>query len=402
MRHFLHRHTLPLIAIGLVLGVLVGGLYPEATGALAVIGHVFLNALKLIVVPLIFTSVAVGIAGLGDMARMGRLAKLTLGYYFVTTSIAVVLGLVLVVSVRPGDGVEPPSTEYAAIEKKPLDFVNTIVPDNFFRALVEVEAIPIILVAVLFGLFLLARRDDLGPARTFFFALNDGILTVVRAIMLFAPLGVFGLVAGMLGARGGWEGIVNALAGVGKYSLVVVVGLAIHSLIILPAIYYIMTRRSVIRYVFGVTSALATAIATSSSSATLPETIRCAEENNKLRPSTAGFVLPLGATINMDGTALYEAVAAVFIAQAYGVELGFFPLIIVFLTATLASIGAAGIPQAGLVTMVLVLKAVGLPTEGIALILIVDWLLDRFRTVVNVWGDCVGAAVVDSRLEGSS
>jgi Na+/H+-dicarboxylate symporter len=176
------------------------------------------------------------------------------------------------------------------------------------------------------------------------------------------------------------------------------IGLTVHSLVILPLILRIFAKRSVPKYVYGVSSALATAIATSSSSATLPETIRCAEENNKIRPTTAGFVLPLGATINMDGTALYEAVAAIFIAQSYGVDLGFIPLIVIFLTATLASIGAAGIPQAGLVTMVLVLNAVGLPTEGIALILLVDWLLDRFRTVVNVWGDCVGTAVVDARL----
>ena len=398
MLTFLRKHTLLLIAVGLLLGVLIGGLYPEYTTALGVIGTVFLNALKFIVVPLIFVSVAVGIASLGDMARMGRLAKLTIIYYFITTSIAVVMGLILVVTIRPGAGVAPPSGDYQATAKTAVDFINSMIPPNFFKALVDVDAIPIILVAILFGLFLLRRKDEIPGARQFFISLNDGILALVRWLMVFAPLGVLGLVAGVLGSKGGWGGIANALAGVGMYSLVVVIGLTIHSLVILPLILHIGAKRSVPKYVVGVSSALATAIATSSSSATLPETIRCAEENNNIRPTTAGFVLPLGATINMDGTALYEAVAAIFIAQSYGVHLGFFPLIVVFLTATLASIGAAGIPQAGLVTMVLVLNAVGLPTEGIALILLVDWLLDRFRTVVNVWGDCVGTAVVDARL----
>ncbi|GAB4324812.1 MAG: dicarboxylate/amino acid:cation symporter [Candidatus Zixiibacteriota bacterium] len=399
MLTFVKKHTLLLIAVGLILGVLIGGLYPEQTTFLGVIGHIFLNALKLIVIPLIFVSVAVGIANLGDMARMGRLAKLTIGYYFLTTTISVILGLILVVTIRPGDGVAPPSDNYEPTAKTALDFVNSIIPSNFFKALVDVDAIPIILVAILFGVFLLQRKDRIPGARQFFIELNDGILGLVRWIMVFAPLGVLGLVAGLLGSKGGWSGIANALAGVGKYSLVVMIGLTIHSLIILPLILRFVGKRSVPTYVYNVSSALATAIATSSSSATLPETIRCAEENNKIRPTTAGFVLPLGATINMDGTALYEAVAAIFIAQSYGVELGFVPLIVIFLTATLASIGAAGIPQAGLVTMVLVLNAVGLPTEGIALILLVDWLLDRFRTVVNVWGDCVGTAVVDTWLE---
>lgn len=398
MTAFIHKHMLLLITVGLVLGVLIGGLYPEYTTALGVIGHAFLNALKVIVIPLIFVSVAMGIASLGNLAQMGRLARWTIAYYFLTTSIAVVIGLVLVVTIRPGAGITPPAGDYAHTAKTATDFVDSFIPDNFFQALVDVNAIPIIIVAILFGVFLLQQREKIPGAYNFFNALNDAILSLVRAIMLAAPLGIFGLVAGILGAKGGWSGIANALVGVGWYSLVVMIGLTIHAFIVLPSILRFLGKRSVAPYGYNVSSALATAMATASSSATLPETLRCVEENNKVRSTTAGFVLPLGATINMDGTALYEAVAAIFIAQAYGIHLGPVPLVVVFLTATFASIGAAGIPQAGLVTMVLVLNAVGLPTEGIALILLVDWLLDRFRTTVNVWGDCVGAAVVDSRL----
>lgn len=398
MTAFIRKHMLLLIAAGLVLGVLVGGLYPEYTTALGVIGHAFLNALKVIVIPLIFVSVAVGIASLGNLTQMGRLARLTIAYYFLTTSIAVILGLILVVTIRPGVGVTPPAGDYSQTAKTAKDFVDSFVPDNFFRALVNVDAIPIIIVAILFGVFLLQQREKIPGAYKFFHALNDGILTIVRALMLVAPLGVFGLVAGLLGAKGGWSGIANTLTGVGWYSLVVMIGLTIHALIVLPLILKFLGKRPAGKYAYNVSSALATAMATASSSATLPETIRCVEENNKVRSTTAGFVLPLGATVNMDGTALYEAVAAIFIAQSYGIHLGPIPMVVVFLTATFASVGAAGIPQAGLVTMVLVLNAVGLPTEGIALILLVDWLLDRFRTAVNVWGDCVGAAVVDARL----
>jgi solute carrier family 1 (high affinity glutamate transporter) protein 1 len=398
MTAFIRKHMLALIAAGLVAGVLVGGLLPGYTQAFGVIGHAFLNALKLIVIPLIFVSVAMGIASLGNLAQMGRLARLTIAYYFLTTSIAVIIGLLLVVTIRPGAGISPPSENYTHTAKTAADFVDSFVPDNFFRALVDVDAIPIILVAILFGIFLLQNRQRIPGAWNFFDALNDGILTIVRALMLVAPLGIFGLVAGVLGSKGGWSGIANSLVGVGKYSMVVMIGLAIHALIVLPLILKFLAKRKVSTYGYNVSSAVATAMATASSSATLPETIRCVEENNKVRSSTAGFVLPLGATINMDGTALYEAVAAIFIAQSYNVQLGPIPLVVVFLTATLASVGAAGIPQAGLVTMVLVLNAVGLPTEGIALILLVDWLLDRFRTSVNVWGDCVGSAFVDARL----
>jgi Na+/H+-dicarboxylate symporter len=202
--------------------------------------------------------------------------------------------------------------------------------------------------------------------------------------------------------RGGGYQIWLEVLKVGKYSLTVLTGLAIHAFIILPLVLSILARRNPLKYAYGVIQAVATAFSTASSSATLPITIDAAVKNNKVNSKAASFVLPLGATINMDGTALYEAVAAIFIAQLYGVDLSFAQQVIIVLTATLAAVGAAGIPQAGLVTMVIVLQSVNLPVEGIASILAVDWLLDRFRTAVNVWGDSVGAAVIERTSEISS
>jgi solute carrier family 1 (high affinity glutamate transporter) protein 1 len=216
--------------------------------------------------------------------------------------------------------------------------------------------------------------------------------------MWLAPVGIFGLVAGRFGTAmevGGMQAFVEQLAAVGRYMVTVLVGLGIHGLLVLPLVLYFVARRNPFLYFRGMASALLTAFSTASSAATLPLTIETAQENNGVDERATQFVLPLGATINMDGTALYEAVAVIFIAQAMGIELSLMQQLIVVITATLAAIGAAGIPEAGLVTMVIVLRAVDLPLEGIELILAVDWLLDRFRTTVNVWGDAVGAAVVE-------
>jgi Na+/H+-dicarboxylate symporter len=220
--------------------------------------------------------------------------------------------------------------------------------------------------------------------------------------MYLLPLGVFGLVVGRLAEVGGGGALFEELTRLGWYAVTVVTGLLLHAVIVLPIILLVFTGRSPLGYASGMVQALLTAFSTASSSATLPTTLECVEKNNKVSPRSASFVLPLGATINMDGTALYEAVAVVFIAQVYGVTMGPAMLTIVFLTATLAAVGAAGIPEAGLVTMVIVLNATGLPLEGIAVLLSIDWLLDRFRTTVNVWGDAVGAAVIDCYEEGEA
>jgi Na+/H+-dicarboxylate symporter len=249
-----------------------------------------------------------------------------------------------------------------------------------------------------FGGILTTLGERGRPVLAFFEAVNDVVMKMVHLIMYFAPLGVFALIAYRLGKAGGGGLFWMELAKLLKYALTVITGLLIHGVFVLPIILWVLGRRNPARYAFNMGNALTTAFSTASSSATLPLTMECAEEKNSVSNRAASFVLPLGATVNMDGTALYEAVAAIFIAQAYGVPLAFPQQVVIFITATLAAIGAAGIPEAGLVTMVIVLKSVGLPLEGIGLLLSIDWFLDRFRTTVNVWGDSVGAAIID-RLE---
>jgi len=276
-----------------------------------------------------------------------------------------------------------------------------MVPRNIFEAMVHMEILPLIIFSLLLGAALSVLGERVRPTIQVISTLNDAVMQLVNWIMIIAPVGIFGLIAARIGHAGGFSGFLPELLALGKYSFTVLIGLAIHGFIILPLILKIIGRRSPVRYARGIGPALMNAFSTASSSATLPLTLQGVEEENGISNRTASFVLPLGATINMDGTALYESVAAIFIAQAYGIHLSPLLQVVVFLTATLAAIGAAGIPEAGLVTMIIVLKAVGLPIEGIALLLTVDWLLDRFRTTVNVWGDSVGAGVIETLETGS-
>jgi Na+/H+-dicarboxylate symporter len=248
---------------------------------------------------------------------------------------------------------------------------------------------------VAFGIALASLGEKGRPAARFFESLNEGMMLLVSWVMYFAPIGVFGLIAGMFGAAGSPQAFVEKIEAVGLHVVTVLSGLAIHFGVLV--IIMLTVARQPIMYLFGMLRAVVTAFATASSTATLPLTMQCAKESG-IDERARRFVLPLGSTVNMDGTALYEAAAAMFIAQAYGLELGLGQQAIIFITATLAAIGAAGIPQAGLVTMIIVLQVVGLPIEGIGLLLAVDWFLDRFRTATNVWGDAVGAAVVDRYL----
>lgn len=256
---------------------------------------------------------------------------------------------------------------------------------------------PLIVFSLAFGAVLTTVGKRAEPVIEVFNVINEVILKLVGYIMLFAPIGVFGLVAGKFGEVG-WDAFQIELAKTAKYTITVLIGLAIHGLVVIPVLLHVLGRRLPFRYARQTGNAIVTAFSTASSSATLPVTMEAVEKNAGISNRIGGFVLPLGATINMDGTALYEAVAAIFIAQLYGVDLTVGTQVIIFLTAILASVGAAGIPQAGLVTMVMVLNAAGLPTEGIANILAVDWFLDRFRTAVNVWGDAVACAVIGRRL----
>ncbi len=270
-----------------------------------------------------------------------------------------------------------------------------LIPSNLFKAMAENDILPVITFSLLLGAVLSTLGAQGKPVIDFFNGLNEAIMKIIHLAMYAAPVGIGALIAGRLGEAGGFTGFLPELFQLGKYAFTVIAGLMIHSMVILPLILKFFGKTGVGRFAYNTTPALLTAFSTASSSATLPLTVECAEEKNGVSRRTAGFVLPLGATVNMDGTALYEAVAVIFIAQINGITLGTPELAIIFLTATLAAIGAAGIPEAGLVTMVLVLKAVDLPIEGIALILAIDWFLDRCRTTVNVWGDSVGAKIID-------
>ena len=394
--------TSNLILVGIIVGIVAAfagvALFGESMVAVEWMGDLFLRALKMIIVPLIMASMIVGITGLGDVRRLGRIGGMTVLYYAVTTGAAVALGIVLVNLFQPGVGIDLGGGAVApdvVAGKEALGFADIVlsfVSDNVFKAMAQLDILPIIVFSLVLGAILTTLGRDGEPVIAFFHGLNAAIMKMVQLIMLFAPLGVFGLVAGRF-ARAGDLG--ELVGGLGRYMATVLVGLAIHGLIVLPLILWLFGRRNPLRYLVNMATPLLTAFSTASSSATLPLTIEATEEKNHVSRQAAYFVLPLGATVNMDGTALYESVAAIFIAQAVGIHLSFSQQVMIFLTATLAAIGAAGIPQAGLVTMVIVLRAVDLPLEGIGLILAVDWLLDRFRTTVNVWGDACGAGVID-------
>ncbi len=396
------------ILIGIVLAIVLAfasvALFGQAMAGVEWIGTLFLKALKMIIVPLVMASMISGVTALGDVRRLGRLGGTTVLYFMASTGIAVAIGLFMVNAIRPGEGVPFGDVilpaHIAAKEAITLpDLVLSLVSDNIVASMAQMELLPVILFSLVFGAVLSTLGETAQPVIRFFDGLNMAMMKLVMLLMLVAPVGIFGLVAGRF-ARAGNIG--ELVGGLGLYMATVIAALALHALVVLPALLWLFGRRNPWSYLLRMASALLTAFSTASSAATLPLTLQGVEERNGVAPQAAGFVVPLGATINMNGTALYEGVAVMFIAQAVGLELGFGQQLIVLLTATLAAIGAAGIPEAGLVTMVIVLNAVGLPIEGIGLILAVDWLLDRFRTAVNVWGDACGAAIVEQQVLGRS
>lgn len=390
------------IILGVILGGLVGSLFPEVGIRLGFLGTLFLNALKMIVLPLVIVSITLSIMKVGNL---GSLGLKTLFYYLITTGIAVFIGIVVVNAIHPGDGGMALTGQMPDIvsAKQDMSLVDVLVlkfvSPNLFNSAEEFEILPLIVASILFGAAFASLGSQSKVIVDIFIILDKAIMKIVHWIMLFTPIGIFSLIAERIGVEGGGGAVLELAMELGMYVLSVVVGLGIHAFIVLPIILIIFAKRNPFEYVQNLGKALLTAFSTASSSATLPLTMEGVIDEAKVTPRVGRFVLPLGATINMDGTALYEAVAVIFIAQSYGIDLSMAQMVIVFFTATLAAIGAAGIPEAGLVTMVLVLQAVGLPLEGVGMILAIDWLLDRFRTTVNVWGDGIGAAVID-RFEG--
>lgn len=413
------------IAVAIVLAVVLAMSLPVATPLgidadaliipLSMGGEIFLSVLKMLVVPLVVASVMSGILGMGDVRQLGRPGMATVLFYVTTTVLAVLLGLLLVNLIAPGVGAVDAETleevqRQQAARKQELDdhlgsdagitrilknLVLMLFTDNLFRSAAEMDLLPLIVFSIVFAGLLTTMGRRVQLLIDFTRQMNDALLNFVLVVMRFAPLGVFCLVAARFGQANVDGEFLEELRKTGNYSLTVLIGLGLHAFLTLPAIVYVYTRRNPYRFMLQMSRPLLTAFSTGSSSATLPVTMETAIDEARISRRSANFVLPLGATINMDGTALFEAVAALFVAQAIGMELTMGQQLVVAVTATLAAIGAAGIPQAGLVTLLIVFTAVGLPTEAISLILSVDWLIDRFRTAVNVFGDACGAAVLE-------
>lgn len=395
-----HSHAmilLLLIILGAIGGVFFGWYAGEAASSISWLGTLFLNALKMTIIPLVVASIISGIGSLGDIRRLGKLGSYTVVYYTITTAVAVFIGLLVVNWIQPGAGVQLTTTNVPEhiLEKQGTgisDIFLSLISPNLVASASQTQLLPLIVFAIIFAMALTTVGDKAKPVFALFDGINEAMMKLVIWIMHLTPIGIFALIAARLGSVGGGEQFMAEIKAVGLHVVTVLTGLFIHSLVLIAIMLFIARRG--FDYLIGMARALVTAFGTASSTATLPLTMECAREN-KVDSKAVKFVLPLGATINMDGTALYEAAAVMFIAQAYGFDLSLSQQAIVFITATLAAIGAAGIPEAGLVTMVIVLTAVGLPLEGIGLLLAVDWFLDRFRTTVNVWGDSVGAAVIN-------
>ena len=405
------------IIIGMILGLLFGllaskmGWIDFTNYWIKPWGTIFVNLLKLIAVPLVFASIIKGVASLSDISKLSRIGGKTISIYLISTVIAVSIGLLLVNSVKPGEGFDKESvtktkqTEEAASKKindaklveeeGPLQFLIDIVPTNIFEsASNNRNMLQVIFFAILFGVsMVMLPEKNISHVKGFFDGINDIILRIVDLIMISAPYGVFALLAGLVVDFGASAELFIALA---KYSVTVVVGLLTMIFIVYPLILRVFTKVKYFDFFKGISSAQMLAFSTSSSAATLPVTMDRCEQHIGVSKEVSSFVLPLGATINMDGTSLYQAVAAVFIAQAFGIDLDISQQLTIVLTATLASIGAAAVPGAGMVMLVIVLGSIGVPTEGLALIFGVDRLLDMLRTVVNVTGDATVATVIAS------
>lgn len=410
------------IIIGIFIGVLLGilslswGFEQEVKHWVQPFGNIFMKLLKLIAMPLVLASLIVGVSSIRNIQKLSRIGTRTLALYIFTTVAAISVGLFIVNVIKPGNSLSVETREalrekYAAdLDTKinqtdqlkdsgPLSFLEDMVPDNIVAAASDTRLmLQVITFALLLGISLILIPEDKSrPLVAFFDSLNEAILKMVDIIMLFAPIGVMALIAGVLVDISGdnpaavWQILYSLLL----YTITVVLGLFLLLLLFYPSLLWLLAKRfSSLRFYKSIFPAQLMAFSTSSSAATLPVTIERVEQHLGVSKEVSGFVLPLGATMNMDGTSLYQAVATVFIAQAYGIDLSFTQQITIVLTATLASIGAAAVPGAGLVMLIIVLNSVGLDPAGIALVMAPDRLLDMLRTTVNVTSDCAVATIV--------
>jgi len=385
------------VLIGFVLGAILGAIGGPGIVWVKPVGTVFVSLLKMLIVPLIFATLVVGVASIAEPKKLGRVAGKTIIFYLITTAFAIIIGLLLGNIIQPGAGMnlvlEGPVKEAAGAPSLIDTFVN-LIPKNPVGAMAQGKVLQVIVFALFFG-FAMTLAGEKGKAiLKFFEGFAETMYKLTGIVMGFAPYGVFALIATTVGTHG-----LPVLIPFAKLIFAVYLGVIIHEVVVYSGMVSIIAKISPVKFFTGFSEASLLAFSTCSSSATLPVSMRAAQDNLKVSPTISSFVQPLGATINMDGTALYQGVCALFVAQAYGISLGFGGQLTVLVTALLASIGTAGVPGAGLVMLTVVLASVGLPLEGIALIAGVDRILDMARTSCNVTGDAACAVVV-AKTEG--
>lgn len=387
------------IFAGFFLGIAAGVIFGEGIIPIAKpLSEIFLRLLRMAIIPLVITSVVSAVVQVGSAYGLGRMGIRTLGYYLLTSLLAIITGQILVNVFKPGSGADigleaaPESIE--AVERGLGEILINIIPENPIAAAAAGDVLPVIFFSILFGYFItLLKSEQKGILGSFFDAAFEAMMKMTTFVIWSAPIGVFGIIAEIVAKTG-----FSAFKSLGFYFAIVLVGLAIHMFFTLPMLLWSLGKMNPVKHYKGMLPAIFTAFSTCSTIVTLPLTMKAVREHSGVSKRAAGFVLPIGATMNMDGTALYECVATIFIAQVYGFDLSLGAQITIAITAVLASIGAASIPMSGMVMMSIILGAVGLPLEGVAIILAVDRILDMFRTTANVFSDSCGAVII-SRFE---
>lgn len=379
------------ILVGMVLGVIAGTLMGPDAELLKPIGTLFINAIKMLIVPLVFCSLVVGVTSMQDTRKMGRIGLKSVVLYLGTTAVAISIGLALALLFTPGSGMNMTITEPVAANEAPsmVETLLALIPQNPIGAMAAGNILQIIVFALGLGIALTLCGEKAQPAIRLFESLAEGMYKLTELIMKLAPYGVFGLMAWVAGKYG-----LEVLLPLIKVVALVYVGSLLHVLVFYSGLISILGRLNPVRYLKGLINPAAVAYTTTSSSGTLPATIKAAREEMGVSQGVSSFVLPLGATINMDGTALYQGICAVFVAQAFGVDLAASDYVLIIMTATLGSIGTAGVPGAGLIMLSLVLTTVGLPLEGLAIVAGIDRILDMARTSVNVCGDLMVSVLI--------
>lgn len=404
------RFSVPLhyqILIAIVAGGFFGYIFHDQVIYTNWAGEIFLRALNMIIVPLILCSITTGVASVGSGSNLGRLGLKTMGFYLFSTFLAIVTGFFFVTLIKPGIGADlgfrVPVEDLTAVSDGFGGTLIKIVPTNIFEAMMQGQMLSIIFFAILFGFFMTRVSDNRRIILLDVInALLDVIMKITLFIIRFTPIGIFSITAKVIAQQINMGNeISEIISRLGLYFITVFLGLLVHGAVTLPLLVRLIGKANPLKHLRNMATPLLTAFSTSSSNATLPLTMEAVEAKDGVSNKIASFTLPLGATVNMNGTALYECVAVMFIAQAYGIELTVAQQLIVVMTALLAAIGSAGIPMAGLVMMAVVLKAVGLPLEGIGLVLAVDRILDMFRTTINVYGDTCCAVIV-AKSEGET